>query len=80
MCGQTRTASKGDALGGEDIDEEFLQRTEFLFAEAGRAETILVRDHHEGVAGVTQAAQRGDRLGLEGELVEAVDLEVGPAR
>ncbi len=68
---------EGDSLGGKDVEQQLLQRTEFLFAETRRAEPVLVGDHHEGVTGVAQAAQRGHDLGLERELVETVDLEVG---
>ncbi len=68
---------EGDALRLEHLQQQPLRTLEARRREGLGAEPVLVRHHHEPVAGVAQAQQRGNDARQEAQLLEGVDLLVG---
>ena len=65
---------EGNTLGKKNINQQLLQRLKFFFTKTRGAETVLISDHDKGPAGVAQAKQGWDCLGLERKFFEAVNL------
>src|SRR3546814_16824283 len=66
-----------DALRREDLQQQRLRAVEILARKAGRAQTILIADHHELVTGIADAQQRRNHAIDQPELGIAVDLAIG---
>ncbi len=64
-----------DALPGQGLEDKILHRPEALFGEGGRAQAILVGDHHQLEGALARdPGQRGDGARDELELGKGVDL------
>ncbi len=80
VAGAVRTHADGverEPLRLERAQHEVLRSFEIGQRKARRAQTILVRHHHQAIARVHQLAKRGEHAGHEADLVETVHLLVG---
>ncbi|MNI41171.1 hypothetical protein D3C73_954160 [compost metagenome] len=68
--------TENDALAFEDLQHQVIRAIEAGARIAFAAQTILIGDDHELVAGIAQFQQRRDHLRHEAQLLVGIDLEI----